>query len=32
MACLKKLQNDILSPFVPKIDRVICDKDDGNCI
>ena len=30
--CLEKLQIDVLAPFVPKIDRILCDKEDGNCI
>jgi hypothetical protein len=30
-ACLEKLQSDILSPFVPSIDRTIFNNGDGNC-
>jgi len=29
--CMAMLENDILSPFVPRIDKIILDKDDKKC-
>ena len=30
--CMEMLEKDILSPFVPRIDKIILDKEDKKCI
>ena len=30
--CMSLLEKDILSPFVPRIDKIILDKEDKKCL
>lgn len=30
-SCLKSLQSDVLSDFVPSIDKILLDQEDENC-